>query len=101
MHPVRNHRDAAGRVQTEPQDFISSGRADRNHVRRLPEPTENSFRHGPKPTRARFAFGLKHATEGVEIVTRDHGSAGRQIVDQLRVAVVYQMKQIERLGLRL
>ena len=66
-----------------------------DHVSRFLEPAENSVRHGAKPARARLALGLQHAAESIQIVAGHHGFTRRQVMDQLRIAMVYQMKQIE------
>lgn len=60
----------------------------------LLQPPKNVARHGAKPVRPLFALWPEQTKKRVEVVTGHDGPAGRQHVDQLRVTVVDDMKQI-------
>ena len=67
--------------------------------RRRPPPCEARRACGramrPEPARAGLAGRLQQAAERVEVVAGDDRPAGRQDVDELGVAVVHQVEQVE------
>ena len=101
MNAVRYDGDMIGRDQPKTENLVARCHAVRHHVRRFSESAENAFRHGAKPTRARLALRLQHANERIQIVAGDHGSVRRQVMDQLGIAMIDQMKQIELFDVRL
>ena len=64
----------------------------------LLQPVQDVARHRAEHRRPRLELRVEHAAERVEIVARDDRPAGRQPVDELRVAVVDDVKQIEAAG---
>ena len=61
----------------------------------LLQPVEDAPGHRPEPARAGLGGRVEQAAEGVEVVAGDDRPARRQGVDELGVAVVDQVEQVE------
>jgi len=62
----------------------------------LAETVQDVPGHRAEPARAGFAARVEEAAEGIEVVAGDDGSSRRQHVDELAVAVVDEVVQVER-----
>ena len=77
---------------------VAGGVAVAGDVTGLLQPVQNVAGHRAKERRARLELRVEHAAKGIQVVTGDDRPGGRQPVDELRVAVVDDVKQIEASG---
>src|SRR6516162_4286777 len=95
MYAVGDNRNASRIDQPERQNVFSRRRARTDDLRRFPETAQRVFRHGSKRQRPSFMAGLEDAAESVQIMARHNRSLRRQLMDQLRIARVHDVKYIE------
>src|SRR5439155_6732123 len=65
------------------------------HDGRLLYAGKDAAGHGAKPSRPGIGFRLEDAAKRIQVVTEDAGALGRQRVNELAVAVIADVKQIE------
>src|SRR5262245_8989956 len=88
----------AGLAFGEPGAFDeqrSSGLGIARDVAGLTQAVQNSPRHRAKRDTARFALRLEDAAECIDVVTGDQRPRRRQLVHELSVAVIDDVKEIE------
>ena len=98
MRTVRHdRRPLAGNAGLR-DEGVAGGVAVAGDVTGLLQPIKNVAGHRAKERRARLERRVEHAAKRVQVVTRDDRPASRKPVDELRVAVVDDVKQIEAVG---
>ena len=98
MRAVRHDRRAVRGDAGLCHQRVARGVAVARDVTGLLQPVQNVAGHRAEHRRSRLELRVEHAAEGVQIVARDDRPPGREPVDELRVAVVDDVKQIEALG---
>ena len=99
VHAIRDDVQAIGRNKPGGDNRVVRGGAVARHARDLLQPAKDSRRHPAKWCRAPLRPGVEHAPERIEIVARDNGPFGRQLVREVRVAVVRDVKEISLVAL--
>ena len=95
VHSVMNHFQALAGDNSAPDNLVANRAAIAVHPGGLTEAAEDSPRHRTKRPRAVLDVRLQQAPERIEIVARDDASIGRQMMNQMTVAVIDDMKNIE------
>src|SRR6516165_4213394 len=95
MYAVGDNRNASRINQAERQDVFSRRRARTDNLRGLPKTAQRVFRHSSKRQGPPFSTRLEDAAERVQVMASHNGSLRRQLMDQLRIARVHDVKDIE------
>ena len=95
MHSVRHHFQALARNKSAPDDLVANRAANAVHPGGLTEAAEDSPRHRTKCPRTVLYVRLQQTLERIEIVACDDASIGRQMMNQMTVAVIDNMKNVE------
>jgi len=69
-------------------------------VRREPQSRQDAAGHQPERQRPALLAGLQYRAEGVEVVAGGQRPAGGQAVQQVRVAVIHQVEDVEAIPYR-
>src|SRR5207249_11977181 len=101
MDAERNDSHAFGRDQAMSKQFIANCNAVTGDASSLAKSVQNAFGHHPKQFRFLVTVGVKQTAESVKVVTRDDRSSGRQIMHELRIALINHVKDIKCLNVRL
>ena len=95
MHSVGHHFQALAGNKAAPDNIVASCAANAVHSGGLTEASEDSPRHRTKRPRTMLNVRLQKTLERIEIVTGDDASIGRQMMNQMTIAVIDNMKNIE------
>jgi hypothetical protein len=95
MNAIRDNNRSLRRDQLVSQQFVTRSIAYADHARRLAKTTHDASGHAPEQKRAALRLVLKETPESIHIMTGDNGSLSREFVNQMSVAVIYNVKEIE------
>jgi hypothetical protein len=95
VHTQGHDGDAIAVDETVRQQFVAHGRGIAADVRSLTEPGEYPSRQHLEPLRARLRVGQKDTTEGVQVVTCHYGASRGKRMNEVTVAVIDDVKEVE------
>jgi hypothetical protein len=96
INAIRDDMQARGRNDRMCEQIITRGLAVARDHRRLAQAAQDAPRHRSEPPRAPLAPRLEEAPKRIQVVARDNRAIAWKCVDELAVAVIDDMIQIER-----
>ena len=98
MRPEVIDDEPSGRHEVVPNDRQAGRLAVADDGRGAAEPLERAPDQRAEPARPGLAPRFEQAAEGVEVVAGHDRPTGRQLVDELRVAVIDDVEQVESIA---
>ena len=95
MHAEPGHHGAVGRNHVVAQQLVARRVAVASDATRLPQTAERATGHGPERPGPRILTGREDRAKRIEVVTGDDRLIARQAVDEVRVAVIDDVEEVE------
>jgi hypothetical protein len=95
LNSIRNHMSAIRIDEVETQKLIIRRVTVRYYMRRLPETVDQALRHRSKQHTSGFSGGFENGPERVNVVAGDQSAACGNVMREVAIAVVNDVKEIK------